>query len=110
MKIKIQLNKNELTALHIVLVDVVQRCRQLVKHQEFANKLENQAISEIMTTLFVKITLKLDNASSQKNTLSLNMHQAWALSRTLNHVVDFLDEYSMAVVLRILGTINQKTA
>ncbi len=108
MKIKIKLSKHELQAFYAVLQETVMWVRQLPEQQERNLRLQNYAQREIMTAFFLRMTNKMDEPGA-KNTINIKMTEAWALHRSLNPIVDLLDDYTMTVCLKILSEIHQKT-
>jgi hypothetical protein len=109
MKIKIKLSRNEMKALYICLQETLMQVRELPHHQERQHKLKNLAQSEILTALFLRLTMKMENLLP-KNTISIKMTEAWTLNEVLQPRLDFYDDYTLNIILKILGIIHQKTA
>ena len=110
MKIKLKLTRNEFVAFYNVLSELVPAVRRLPDEQERTLRLQNLAVREIMTNLFMKLTVKLEALESEKSiALTLKMHEAWALNKSLNSIIDLLDTYAMTTCLRITGEINRRT-
>lgn len=110
MKIKIKLTNSEFKAFYDVLSELVPAVRRSADEQERQLRLKNLAMREILTSLYLKMTVKIDNIEQQKEIrFSLKMYEAWALYLAINGIIDLLDDYAMAICLKITGEINRRS-
>lgn len=110
MKVKIKLSKNEFKAFYMVLSELLPIIRKMDIDQDWLLRLETLAVREIMTSFYMKMTTKIDSIEAQKTiSFAIKMQEAWAINHSLGSTIELLDDYSMAVCLKIIGEINRRT-